>query len=124
MSPTPRTGRGYGLGAIRDHTCPSLGVSGILDAEHPRGTPEVGTFAPVPRPRASSGWRGSQGGLDDRSPCAAATVGDALAPPDTRGVQPGWTVVGSLLVFRRVDYYNADSASAAPPAIVWAALPP
>jgi hypothetical protein len=44
--------------------------------------------------------------------------------PDTRGIQPGWTVVaGDLLVFRRVDYYNQDEAAAAPPAIVWAVLP-
>ena len=50
---------------------------------------------------------------------------ERYTPPDTRGVQPGWTVVaGDLLVFRRVDYYNADGASAAPPAIVWASLPP
>jgi hypothetical protein len=46
------------------------------------------------------------------------------SPPDTRGYQPGWTIVaGDLLVFRRVDYYNDNPATAVPAEIVWATLP-
>ena len=44
------------------------------------------------------------------------------AQPETLGFQPGWTrVAGDLLVFRRVDYFNADDP--ADSQIVWARLP-